>query len=118
MTELRDKIAAVVLDAINGVYEKSGTRAGYARAATDAIITALPYMVAPLVWHLSADHNGRIANTVVGQYAVWDDEDPRWAFSRRGGYNYIHVNDVESAIRGANAHYAAEIASAFEGVEP
>jgi len=107
MTELRDKIAEVIAncDMHNDTF----------RHIADAVITALPSLVKPLVWHLSADHNGRIAETVVGKYAVWDDEDPRWSFSRRGGYNYIHVNNVEDAIRCANAHYAAEIASAFEG---
>jgi hypothetical protein len=39
---MRDKIAAVGLDAINAAYKRGATRAGCAIAATDAILSALP----------------------------------------------------------------------------
>ena len=42
MTDLRDKIAAVALDAINAVHKQGATRTGYAIAATDAMLAAIP----------------------------------------------------------------------------
>ena len=70
--------------------------------------------VKPLVWREPADGRGLIATTVVGQYAVFDEGSPRWAFSVRGGYTYHPVKDMEAAKSAAQADYTARILSALE----
>jgi hypothetical protein len=72
-------------------------------------------MIAPLVWVTPADGRGFIAVSVVGQYAVFDEDDPRWAFSRRGGYTYYYVNTLKEAKAAANTHHRTAIMTAFTG---
>lgn len=68
-----------------------------------------PADIETLVWHQDTDGRGEIAVTTVGQYAVFDDEDPRWAFSFRGGYDYHHVEDIDAARAGAQKHYEERV---------
>jgi len=46
MTDFREDIASVIEDAIDSVHDMDVTHADYARAAADALIAALPMMVA------------------------------------------------------------------------
>ena len=75
-----------------------------ARLATAWNTRALP-QVKLLVWHYALDLSELIAVSAFGQYAVWDDEDPRWAFSQRGAYKYFYVANFKEAKAAAQADY-------------
>jgi hypothetical protein len=67
-----------------------------------------------LDWQQPACKRGYIAVTPVGQFAVFDEGDPRWAFSLRGGYTYYHVDTFKEAKRAATAYYEKRVLSMIE----
>jgi len=98
---IRDKIAAIMRGGIKG-------HASFDEVA-DAIVAALPDMIAPLVWrdnfartgletmyHLGPRHNGTLLARIEG-----------------GTTTRLFYEDRESAIIAANAHYRANIMAAF-----
>jgi len=116
MDNLRDKIAAVALDAINKVYDEKGTRAEYARAATDSFIAALPDMVALLVWDLQGDWDYKS-----GEYSIWlwqatDTPQPVWVLYFPDQTRATR-RSLEDAIAAANAHNAAAVVAALTGAK-
>jgi hypothetical protein len=120
---MRDKIAEIILtyddtDALHLVYPD-----GYCEGCkdtpcidnpdlrlTDAIIAALPEMIAPLVWEYDAGwHNA-------GQYEIqcWPKQvDVMWSYRSR--YCREVFNDITQAKASANAHHRAKIMAAFTG---
>ncbi|MDP5216735.1 hypothetical protein Q5Y75_05850 [Ruegeria sp. 2205SS24-7] len=70
--------------------------------------------VKPLEWCNSVDGRGQIAVTEVGQYAVFDEGSPRWAFSKRGGYTYHPTKDIDEAKATAQADYEKRILSSLD----
>ena len=89
-------------------------------AAKDARIAELekPVEVKALVWRQPADERGYIALCAVGQYAVFDEGSPRWAFSQRGGYTYFYAETFENAKAAAQADYERRIRAALKEQQP
>jgi hypothetical protein len=108
---MRDQIAAVALDAINEQYRNGSTRAGYAIAATDAILAALPGMIPDLVWDKShvASWNEDY-HTVPTNYTIRCADENGWKWSYGGGHGY--ARGPEAAKAAANTHHRAAIAKA------
>jgi hypothetical protein len=114
---MRDKIAGIVSEA-----ECSDDR-GYGPivldpdAIADAIIAALPEMIAPLVWDgfISGPYRievyaGGIANLWFHGKAIEDDEEHDLL---DGGY--LTLVSMDDLIAAANAHHRASIMEAFTG---
>jgi len=119
MDDLRDKIAAVIGDAIDSVHGMDVTHADYARAAADAIIAALPGMVAPLVWCKHPSSEIWRCDTALGTYKVFGvGPKPSWDFDGLTVQSSAMAESVESAKAAANAHNAAAVVAAFKGVAP
>ena len=100
---MRDKIAAMALDAINGVHEDSGNRAEHAERFTDAILAALPGMVPELVWQNNGNHwaggYGFVVRKFGGEYTL----------TIRNQFDQKYPG-IEAAKTAANAHHRAAIA--------
>ena len=108
MTDLRDNITAVVDDAmIDSMGDYS--------AVPDAIIAALPDMVAPLVWvkHPSADIWR--CYTTLGQYKVFAISAPTWDFDGIVEQTTKTASSEAEAKFAASAHHAAAVVAAFRG---
>jgi hypothetical protein len=111
MTELRDKIAAFLDDARNeGLSDQ---------AIADALIAALPGMVAPLVWAKSygdlvadAPLFGRIRIKKYLEGFIVTYSVPGFSGALIPG----KFPSVEAAIAAANTHHAAAVVAAFKGV--
>ena len=105
MTDLRDKIAAVI-------WENEGARPAW---VADAIIAALPDMVAPLVWvkHPSADIWR--CYTTLGQYKVFAISAPTWDFDGIVEQTTKTASSEAEAKFAASAHHAAAVVAAFRG---
>ena len=100
MTDLRDKIAAVI-------WENEGACPAW---VADAIIAALPGMVAPLVWHKShmASWDGDYHTLPTGYTIRCADEyGYKWTALGAGAHGYSHT--PEAAMLHANAHHAAAV---------
>ena len=147
MTDLRDKIAEIIhactkqalsdYDVADDVIRNDPEIAEADRATADAIIAALPGMVAPLVWCNSTHHKHsgcmEYAETSAGTYFIIDDNDDftglfcdfvtirdvTWF-----GTGSIDSHEIMSGVRGddttllraaANAHHAAAVVGAFTG---
>ena len=133
MTDLRDKIHQVV----RGNLPATSRADMHANDVTDAIIAALPGMVAPLVWCNSTHHKHsgcmEYAETSAGTYFIIDDNDDftglfcdfvtirdvTWF-----GTGNIDSHEIMSGVRGddttllraaANTHHAAAVVAAFTG---
>ena len=76
--------------------------------------------VKPLDFHPGGDGRGFIAKTAIGQFAVFDEGDPRWAFSGPwdSGYRYWHTETFEQAKREANDHLVSRALSLLELPSP
>ena len=70
--------------------------------------------IKPLNWEKPSDKRGYIAVTCVGQFAVFDEGDPRWAFSFRGGYTYYYVDSIKKAKQEATEYYEKRVLSLME----
>ena len=120
---MRDKIAAMALEAINGVHEDSGNRAEHAERFTDAILAALPGMMPDLVW---VECNGQpwrhTAKGIGGEYVLtdWAVRDLHLVPSGANGFwvmgieraGHVEFSDKKSSKSAANAHNRAAIAQA------
>ena len=111
MTDLRDKIAAVIADTLGEEHPMD-------EHVADAIVAALPTLVKPLVWDRGIVDCARLAQggkyvacstTPHGSWAWWLDGDSE---SRE-----VH-NSEEAAKAAANAHNAAAVVAAITGVTP
>jgi hypothetical protein len=119
---MRDKIAAMALDAINGVYEDSGNRAEHAERFTDAILAALPGMVPDLVWEGVEDDCFIQCDMGIHSYqlcvmdALERSCDYAWyVVYCQNGLKDAHVNTdhpqtLKAAKAAANTHHRAAIA--------
>jgi hypothetical protein len=109
MTELRDKIAALIDQNLPEDYD-----AGF--QAADAIIAALPDLVEPLVWERShftswvGDYHTRPAAYMV---RCADEHGYKWITARPYGYS----SSPDAAISAANAHHAAAVVAALTGAK-
>jgi len=106
MTDLRDKIAAVI-------WENEGARPAW---VADAIIAALPDMVAPLVWHKSSmpSWDGDYHSFPTGYTIRCADENGyKWTALGVGSHGYCQT--PTSAMLYAQAHHAAAVVAAFTG---
>ena len=105
---MRDKIA----EALVNVLEHYRSSQSIETHAADAIIAALPDMIAPLVWLKSET----LKCCVSGKYLVQHEHDARgagvWAFGTNDGLVSDHHNKSD-AITAANAHHRAAIMAAF-----
>jgi hypothetical protein len=104
-------------DLVNQLWESDEASALTNRAARriEELEAALP-VVKALVWQTGGDNRGIAAVTVVGQYAAFDEGNPRWAIHTRGrsGYSYYYVDTFEAAKVAAQADYEARILSALD----
>ena len=66
-----------------------------------------------LVWVQAACGQGFIANTSIGQYAYFDDGEPRWAYSKRGYYTYHYTDTGVEAKDAAYAHLCEKTKELF-----
>ena len=112
---MRDKIAAMALDAINGVYEDSGNRAEHAERFTDAILAALPGMVPDLVWEDIGGYHYRAPAPLLGNIRIESYTEGKfdvvWSVP---GFCDVLVPEgfptIEAAKAAANTHHRAAIA--------
>jgi hypothetical protein len=110
MTTARDKIAEIIREAVFGPWfsEVSGEY-----DAADAILAALPDMIAPLVWVES----GLFKKIVSGMYVVqYEYNSVGLGVWTMGLGNYLesdHKTENE-AKAAANAHHRATIMAAFQ----
>ena len=107
MTDLRDKIAALI-------WENDGARPAW---VADAIIAALPDMVAPLVW-VKRTGFWRASDCRDGFYEVFALSGGRSTghhIVRGQGTNIGDGSSMASDISAANAHHAAAVVAAFTG---
>jgi hypothetical protein len=81
----------------------------------DAILEALPDMIAPLVWIVGKDGRGFGARSVLGQYGIFDEGNPRWYSPTRGGPVYRYTETFEEAEAAANTHNRAAGMAIFTG---
>jgi len=108
---MRDQIAAVALDAINEEYRNGSTRAGYAIAATDAILAALPGMIPDLVWQRNGDHHA-------GGYGyVIRKQNTRFVGTLRNRFDK-DFDTLDAAKAAASAHHRVTIAQAAGWTAP
>jgi len=100
MTDLRDKIAAVI-------WENEGARPAW---VADAIIAALPDMVAPLVWD---EWDGGLTSSCTpwGKYILGQD----LCLSIPGNGSLRRYETEFAAKAAAQAHHAAAVVGAFTG---
>ena len=118
MTDLRDKIHQVV----RGNLPATSRADMHANDVTDAIIVALPDMVAPLVWEPPTTENNSciIARTPHGDYYidVCGGRHQAWLESLKKPYE-VQIGDVVGSMNeaeaAANAHNAAAVVAAFTG---
>ena len=105
MTDLRDKIAAIIDQNLPQDYD------GGVEAA-DAIIAALPDMVAPLVWEF--DNGG---DTYSGLYEIYNGAKNEWHCVHSASSPSRIASGVsrDRAIAAANAHNAAAVVAAITG---
>lgn len=106
---MRDRIADIIE---KFVIDEGGGYFGRYEAA-DAIIAALPDMIAPLVWSLVGDWDFK-----AGQYSVWyATETPEtgevWMLEF-AGVTLSHHSSEKTAKAAANAHNRAAIIAAFK----
>ena len=114
--KMRDKLQLVVIDAIN---DSAGYRSD---VITDAIIAALPDMVAPLVWvetrHKSPDQLGCRSSAIGISYVIISALMRGNCILSSGGLAHIgpfHFDTIDEAKAAANAHHRAAIMAAFGG---
>jgi hypothetical protein len=84
-------------------------------SSADAILAAMPDMIAPLVWEVDKYGRGFIARSVAGTYGSWDEGSPRWYPPTQGEARYRGARSLEEAQAAANAHHRAAIMAAFNG---
>jgi len=72
--------------------------------------------VKPLDFVKAADGRGFIAINAIGQFAVFDEGVPRWAFagSWDSGYRYFYTETFEQAKQAANDFLIRSIVSLLE----
>jgi hypothetical protein len=103
-------------------FSKDGCEAITAYRTADAILAALPDMIAPLVWE-NEDDEYQSAQSILGQFTVYlcsehgylieiDGYDDSWVKYPEGGYGF---NTPEQAQAAANTHHRAAIMAAFTG---
>jgi len=112
MTDLRDKIAAVIADTLGEEHPMD-------EHAAAAIVAALPTLVAPLVWvkHPSADIWR--CDTALGTYKVFGaGPKPSWDFDGLTVQVSFTAESVEAAKAAANVRHAGAVVAAFKGVTP
>ena len=101
---MRDEIDHIIM-------EKTDCPAEFACEATNAIIAALPDMIAPLVWEGNDDigEGGEIAVSSIGYvfHAITDGWSPHRSM------NWNDAIGLEAAKEAANAHHRARIMAAF-----
>jgi hypothetical protein len=111
MTTARDKIAEIISETLQ---EDSGHIFGIDEAA-DAILAALPDMIAPLVWDGFRSGPYKIY--------VYDQGADLWfctkAFNCEAGYKrllgaYVTRVSIDDLKKNANAHHRATIMAAFQ----
>ena len=114
MDDLRDKIAAVIADTLGEEHPMD-------EHVADAIIAALPGMVAPLVWNPT----GISYLTQCGSYRIIDTPSRTDSFRLlSANFGTTYVGDfcgngaLQAAKAAANAHNAAAVVAAFKGVTP
>jgi len=110
MTDLRDNIAAVIANC--------DMHKDTFRDIADAIIAALPDMVAPLVW-VKTTGFWRASDCRDGFYEVFALSGGRSTghhIVRGQGTNIGDGTSMASDIAAANAHHAAAVVAAFTGV--
>jgi hypothetical protein len=109
MRSTRDKIEDIIEEFVSGVYDDAVGQ----REAADAILAALPDMIAPLVWVES----GLFKKIVSGMYVVqYEHNSVCLGVWTMGLGNYLesdHKTENE-AKAAANAHHRAAIMAAFQ----
>ena len=120
MTDLRDKIAEIIhaatkqslsdYDVADEVIRNDPEIAEADRATADAIIAALPDMVAPLVWD---EWDGGLTSSCTpwGKYILGHD----LCLSIPGNGSLRRYETEFAAKAAANAHHAAAVVAAFTG---
>lgn len=108
MTDLRDKIAAVIADTLGEEHPMD-------EHVADAIIAALPGLVPDLVWAKShtTPWDGDY-HSLPTSYTIRCADENGWKWSYTGGHGY--ERSPEAAKAAADAHHAAAVVAAFKGV--
>jgi hypothetical protein len=105
---MRDIIEAVIEDCITETNDCGRLQSA---DCADAILAALPDMIAPLVWAYDAGwHNA-------GHYVIKGssfEQDVMWSY--RGSYCRTVFKNIAEAKDAANTHHRAAIMAAFTGV--
>jgi len=104
---MRDKIAEIIHGIMYGSVKQD-------LAAADAIIAALPDMIAPLVWTESIYYKNEISGKYTAQYEHNDNYSSFWT---DGDNDFIISSHrtMAAAKDAANAHHRAAIMAAFKG---
>jgi hypothetical protein len=107
---MRDQIMNIIGDEL---YENRGDVYG-AAAAADAILAAMPDMIAPLVWDRTANNHWES-----GHYSINEKRGVfRVSFWAGGSIGLVKVcthNEFDSSVLRANTHHRAAIMAAFTG---
>lgn len=103
--DMREKIEAIVLDAMTNLHLISE------KDVADAIIAALPGMVQELEWTWHKPPSVWRATTAPGQYEV--DTYGSWTLMKGGVFGRVH----DGGKPAANAHHRAQVLAAF-GIAP
>jgi hypothetical protein len=116
---MREQIKDIIDESV--AYDYDGSVSGFEDAA-DAILAALPDMIAPLVWEEPCQQNNRchIARTRFGDYYVdvCGGRHQAWMESHTKPYEVEigdFVGDLYAAEAAANTHHRATIMAAFTG---
>jgi hypothetical protein len=118
---MRDQIAEVLEISTDNVNDIDGTFEDIARAGADAILAALPDMIAPLVWEHMIKGGYWRSQSALGIYECGFG-DGWWA--ALDGYQYWEWEPEEdprsystefAAQAAANTHHRATIMAAFTG---
>ena len=97
-----------------------GDNGGSCDRAADAILAALPDMIAPLVW----DFNGasHVASCLTGEYRIsktQNKDNERYMVTHislaKGSHTLGYIDGLVDSLSAANTHHRAAIMAAFTG---
>jgi len=126
MTDIRDKIAEIIhagtkqalsdYDVADDVIRNDPEIAAADWATADAIMAAMPDMVAPLVWEEHPSKAFWRCDAGFGIYKVYGmGGKPSWDFDGLTVQVSLMAESVDAAKAAANAHNAAAVVAAFTG---
>jgi len=112
---MRDRIADIIWDNCH-----DGENGQQLDVAADAIIAALPSMIAPLVFrdlNKNAGIYGAFTHGVAYRIKIPAPNRVSWSATDTGLPSWRSVNSEDEAKAAANAHHVAQIIGSFKGAE-